>query len=56
LGKDTAFTTLDKHYREKRLERWYLKNGVDPDRLRYLKEELALVEKKILMAEGQRYI
>jgi hypothetical protein len=37
------------------LENWYIKNGVDPDRLLFLKEELAKVEKDILAAEGQRY-
>lgn len=54
-GKDTAFTSLDDHYRSKRLNKWYIKHGVDPDRLIYLQEELEKIEKKILIAEGQRY-
>lgn len=54
-GRDTAFTTIDMHYKEKRLEKWYLKNGVDPDRLKYLREELASVETSLEKAEGQRY-
>ena len=47
LGKDTAFTSMDSHYKSKRLERWYLKNGIDPDRLRFLKEELAAIDHRI---------
>jgi hypothetical protein len=43
---------MDKHYKDKRLEKWYAKNGVDPDRLNYLKEELNSIEKKIRQAEG----
>ena len=35
-GRDTAFTSLDDHYKSKRLNRWYTKHGVDPERLVYL--------------------
>eukprot|EP00347_Sterkiella_histriomuscorum_P018926 403343635 len=55
-GKDTSFTSIDKNYHETRLARWYNRNGVDPDRLKYLKEELATVQKKIRVAESQRYV
>lgn len=51
-GKDTNFTTMDSHYNQKRLEKWYLKKGLDPDRLRYLNEELDKIEHKIREAEG----
>jgi hypothetical protein len=55
LGKEPSFTSMDKQFKEKRLEKWYIKNGIDPDRLKFLKEELAAVEHKIEIAEGQRY-
>ncbi len=55
LGKDTSFSSIDKHYKEKRLEKWYIKNGVEPDRLEFLKEELKRIESEIQQAEGQRY-
>ena len=55
LGKQPIFTTLDDDYKQRKLDRWYVKNGVDPDRLKFLKEELAEVEREILNTEGQRY-
>lgn len=51
LGRDTSFSSIDDHYKEKRLERWYVKSGVEPDRLEFLKEELKKIEKEIANAE-----
>lgn len=56
LGKsDVSFSSIDKHYREERLNKWYIKHGVDPDRLAFLKEELKKIEDEIKVTEGQRY-
>lgn len=54
-GKETSYSSLDSHYKAKRLEKWYLKNGLDPDRLDFLKEELAKIDLEIKGTESQRY-
>lgn len=51
MGQDTMFSSIDKHYKERRLERWFLKHGVEPDRLTFLEEELKKVEKEIEITE-----
>jgi len=55
LGQDTAYSSIDKHYKERRLERWFLKHGVEPDRLTFLQQELAAIERDLANAEVQRY-
>jgi hypothetical protein len=45
------FSSIDKHYKERRLERWFLKHGVEPDRLTFLEEELKKVEREIEITE-----
>lgn len=55
LGQDTAFSSIDNHYKNRRLERWFIKHGVDPDRLDFLKEELKKVDHEIDITEMQRY-
>ena len=56
LGKsDVAFSSIDNHYKEQRLSKWYIKHGIDPDRLVFLKEELKKIEDEIKVTEGQRY-
>ena len=55
LGQNTAFSSIDNHYKNKRLEKWFLKNGVEPDRLVFLQEELKKIESEIETTEIQRY-
>lgn len=55
LGQDTAFSSIDKHYKNKRLEKWLQKKGVEPDRLTFLEEELKKIEDEIQATEAQRY-
>lgn len=56
LGQDTLFSSIDSYYKEKRLEKWFLKQGVEPDRLKFLQEELKHIETELRRAELQRYI
>jgi hypothetical protein len=51
----TAFSAIDDHYRNRRLEKWFIKHGVEPERLNFLQEELAKLERDIEIAEFQRY-
>ena len=56
LGKsDTLFSSMDRHHKNRRLERWCLKHGVEPDRLEFLKSELSKLEEQIDQAEEQRF-
>jgi len=43
------------YYRERRLNKYFQKQGVEPDRLRYLQGELAKIEDEIRGSERQRY-
>ena len=36
LGENTNFSSIDSFYKNKRLEKWFLKHGVEPDRLTFL--------------------
>ena len=49
------FSSIDQHYKQRRLERWFIKHGVEPDRLAFLEEELARIEEELKEAERQRY-
>ena len=40
LGRNTSFSDIDSHYKQKRLEKWFIKHGVEPDRLTFLESEL----------------
>ena len=53
--KNPSYSELHEDFKKRRLDRWYLKNGFDPDRLNFLKEELETIEKQIKIAENQRY-
>ncbi len=55
MGQNTNFSSIDQYYKNKRLEKWFLKHGVEPDRLNFLQEELAKVEAELNAAEQQRY-
>jgi hypothetical protein len=55
LGQNTAFSSIDHHYKNRRLEKWFIKNGIEPDRLRFLCEELEKIEREIEITEFQRY-
>jgi hypothetical protein len=52
VGKDPSFSGIDAHYKEKRLDKWYAKQGLDRERLEYLKEALKNIEKEIEVAEA----
>lgn len=52
LGKtSTNFSSMDEHHKGKRLEKWFIKRGVEPERLRFLEEELEKVEREIEITE-----
>ena len=55
IGRSTSYSDIDSHYKEKRLRRWFIKNGVEPDRLSFLKEELTRIENDIKATEAHRY-
>lgn len=55
LGQSTSFSSIDSYYKSKRLERWFLKHGVEPHRLSFLQEELAKVQEELERTELQRY-
>ena len=55
LGQDTSFSSIADNYKERRLNKWYRKHGVEPDRLTFLVEELAKIEEELKDAEKQRY-
>jgi hypothetical protein len=55
LGQNTSFSSIADNYKERRLNKWYRKHGVEPDRLTFLVEELAKIEEELKEAEKQRY-
>jgi hypothetical protein len=55
LGQSTSFSSIADNYKERRLNKWYRKHGVEPDRLTFLVEELAKIEEELKEAEKQRY-
>ena len=55
LGQDTSFSSISDNYKERRLNKWYRKHGVEPDRLTFLEEELAKIEEELKDSEKQRY-
>jgi hypothetical protein len=55
MGQDTLFSSMSAYYKERRLHRYFRKQGVEPARLRYLEGELAKIEAEIRQTERQRY-
>jgi hypothetical protein len=55
LGQSTSFSSIADNYKERRLNKWYRKHGVEPERLTFLVEELAKIEEELKEAEKQRY-
>ena len=55
LGQDTLFSSMRNYYKERRLNKYFQKHGVEPDRLRFLQGELAKIEEEIKSSERQRY-
>ena len=55
IGQSTSFSSISDNYKERRLNKWYRKHGVESDRLAFLVEELAKIEEELKDAEKQRY-
>lgn len=49
------FSSIDGQFKKRRLEKWFLKHGVEPDRLVFLEEELKKIEEELKVTEFQRY-
>lgn len=47
LGQNTSFSSIAENYKQRRLNKWYRKHGVEPDRLTFLIEELAKIEEEL---------
>lgn len=55
MGQDTMFSSMSEYYKERRLHRYFKKQGVEPERLRYLQGELTKIDAEIKQSERQRY-
>ncbi len=54
-GQSTNFSQIDNYYKNKKLHKWFIKYGIEPDRLNFLQEELKKIEREISETEFQRY-
>ena len=51
MGQDTMFSSIYAYYKERRLNKYFQKRGVEPDRLRFLQSELIKIQDEIKMSE-----